>query len=89
MTLLCINKACVVWLTCPRPLCQSTYIGKEDNVNKEETRGRKMRSDNVRVIPEFREQIDIDKLCNALIEIAKSIAKDKRTDLDNSKSENF
>lgn len=58
-------------------------------MNKEETRGRKMRSDNVRVIPEFREQIDIDKLCNALIEIAKSIAKDKRTDLDNSKSENF
>ena len=39
-------------------------------MNKEETRGRKMRSDNVRVIPEFRDQIDIEKLCQALIEIA-------------------
>ena len=58
-------------------------------MNKEETRGRKMRSDNVRVIPEFREQIDIEKLCQALIEIAKSIAKDKKTDLDNSKSDNY
>lgn len=47
-------------------------------MNKEETRGRKMRSDNVRVIPEFRDQIDIEKLCQALIEIAKSIAKDKK-----------
>lgn len=37
-----------------------------------------MRSDNVRVIPEFRDQIDIEKLCQALIEIAKSIAKDKK-----------
>ena len=43
-------------------------------MNKEETRGRKMRSDNVRVIPEFRDHIDIDKLSQALIEIAKSIA---------------
>lgn len=42
-------------------------------MNKEETRGRKMRSDSVRVIPEFRDHIDIDKLCQALIEIAKSI----------------
>ena len=43
-------------------------------MDKEETRGRKMRSDSVRVIPEFRDHIDIDKLCQALIEIAKSIA---------------
>ena len=49
-------------------------------MNKEETRGRKMRSDNVRVIPEFRDQIDIEKLCQALIEIAKSIAKEKQPD---------
>ena len=49
-------------------------------MNKEETRGRKMRSDNVRVIPEFREQIDIEKLCQALIEIAKSISKEKQPD---------
>ena len=33
-----------------------------------------MKSDNVRVVPEFREQVDIEKLCQALIEIAKSIA---------------
>lgn len=39
-----------------------------------DTRGRKMKSDNVRVVPEFREQVDIEKLCQALIEIAKSIA---------------
>ncbi|MFR7820012.1 hypothetical protein [Candidatus Pseudoruminococcus sp.] len=39
-----------------------------------------MRSDNVRVIPEFREQIDIDKLCQALIEIAKSLAPEKQSD---------
>ena len=43
-------------------------------------RGRKMKSDNVRVVPEFREQIDIEKLCQALIEIAKSIAKEKQPD---------
>ena len=47
-------------------------------MNKEETRGRKMRSDNVRVIPEFRDHIDIDKLNQALIEIAKSIATEKK-----------
>lgn len=41
------------------------------------TRGRKMNSDNVRVVPEFREQVDIDKLCQALIEIAKSIANEQ------------
>ena len=41
------------------------------------TRGRKMNSDNVRVGPEFREQVDIDKLCQALIEIAKSIANEQ------------
>ena len=49
-------------------------------MNKEETRGRKMRSGNVRVIPEFREQIDIEKLCQALIEIAKSISEDQSLD---------
>lgn len=49
-------------------------------MNDKDTRGRKMRSDNVRVVPEFREQIDIEKLCQALIEIAKSIAKDKHPD---------
>ena len=41
------------------------------------TRGRKMNSDNVRVVPEFREQVDIDMLCQALIEIAKSIANEQ------------
>jgi hypothetical protein len=50
-------------------------------VKKKDTRGRKMRSDNVRVVPEFREQIDIDKLCQALIEIAKSLATDTNTDI--------
>lgn len=49
-------------------------------MNKEETRGRKMRSDNVRVIPEFRDQIDIEKLCQALIEIAKNVASENKTD---------
>ena len=53
---------------------------KGGNVKKKDTRGRKMRSDNVRVVPEFREQIDIDKLCQALIEIAKSLATDTNTD---------
>lgn len=42
-----------------------------------DTRGRKMKSDNVRVVPEFRERVDIEKLCQALIEIAKSIAKEE------------
>ena len=51
-------------------------------MNDKDTRGRKMRSDNVRVVPEFREQVDIEKLCQALIEIAKSIAKDKKPDAD-------
>ena len=49
-------------------------------MNKEETRGRKMRSDNVRVIPEFRDHVDIDKLSQALIEIAKSIAAQKQVE---------
>ena len=49
-------------------------------MKKKDTRGRKMRSDNVRVVPEFREQIDIDKLCQALIEIAKSLAIDTNAD---------
>ena len=53
---------------------------KGGNVKKKDTRGRKMRSDNVRVVPEFREQIDIDKLCQALIEIAKSLATATNTD---------
>ncbi len=44
-----------------------------------DTRGRKMKSDNVRVVPELREQVDIEKLCQALIEIAKSIAKEQAT----------
>ena len=44
-----------------------------------DTRGRKMKSDNVRVVPEFHEQVDIEKLCQALIEIAKSIAKEQAT----------
>lgn len=48
-------------------------------MNKEETRGRKMRSDNVRVIPEFREHMDIEKLCQALIEIAKNVASENKT----------
>lgn len=52
-------------------------------MNKEkDTRGRKMRSDNVRVIPEFRDEIDIDKLCQALIEIAKSMAVINNSDKD-------
>ena len=55
-------------------------------MNEKDTRGRKMRSDNVHVIPEFREQIDIEKLCQALIEIAKSLAasKDSATEADTS-----
>lgn len=39
-----------------------------------------MKSDNVRVVPEFREQVDIEKLCQALIEIAKSTAKEQPED---------
>lgn len=42
-------------------------------MSSKELRGRKMRSDNVRVVPEYREHIDIEKLCQALIEIAKSM----------------
>lgn len=48
-------------------------------MNEKDTRGRKMRSDNVRVIPEFRDQIDIEKLCQALIEIAKDLAANKNS----------
>lgn len=55
-------------------------------MNKD-TRGRKMRSDSVRVIPEFRDEIDIEKLCQALIEIAKTMAvKDKPEQTDDSES---
>lgn len=53
-------------------------------MNEKDTRGRKMRSDSVRVIPEFREQIDIDKLCQALIELAKSIS--NKEEIPNDKS---
>ena len=52
---------------------------KGGNVKDKNTRGRKMKSDNVRVVPEFREHVDIEKLCQALIEIAKSIAKEQAT----------
>ena len=45
-------------------------------MSKKDTRGRKKRSDHVRVVPEFRDQIDIEKLCQALIEIAKSMSQD-------------
>ncbi len=56
-------------------------------MNKDkDTRGRKMRSDNVRVIPEFREEVDIEKLCQALIEIAKSMAADSHPDTDDDKN---
>ena len=48
-------------------------------MSRKEARNRKMRSDNVRVVPEFREQIDIEKLCQALIEIAKSMTKNNST----------
>ena len=47
-------------------------------MKKKDPRGRKIQSDHVRVVPEFREQVDIEKLCQALIEIAKSIAKDQQ-----------
>ena len=43
-------------------------------MNKKSTRGRKMRSDSVRVTPVFREEPDIEKLGLALIEIAKDLA---------------
>ena len=45
-------------------------------MSKKSNRGRKKRSDHVRVVPEFRDQIDIEKLCQALIEIAKSMSRD-------------
>lgn len=41
------------------------------------SRGREMRSDSVRVIPEFREHIDVTLFCQAIIEIAKSLAEEK------------
>ena len=66
----------------PQALEQSKIIStttpqKRGNVKVKNTRGRKMNSDNVRIVPEFREQVDINKLCQALIEIAKSIAKEQ------------
>ena len=48
-------------------------------MSTKDTRGRKMRSDYVRVVPEFREEIDIKKLCEALIEIARSLATKKES----------
>lgn len=48
-------------------------------MSRKSTRGRKMRSDIVRVVPESREEVDIEKLCRALIEIAKDMSKDKKT----------
>ena len=46
------------------------------------SRGREMRSDSVRVIPEFREHIDVKLFCQAIIEIAKSIAEEKAKSAD-------
>ena len=43
-----------------------------------------MRSNYVRVIPEFRENVDIEKLGQALIEIAKSIDAKKQAEQENS-----
>lgn len=48
-------------------------------MDKEETRGRKMRSDNVRVIPEFRDHIDIEGICKALIQLAINIPKEEES----------
>lgn len=53
-------------------------------MKKQESRGRKMRSNYVRVIPEFRENVDIEKLGQALIEIAKSIDAKKQAEQENS-----
>ena len=41
-----------------------------------------MRSDSVRVIPESREHIDVKLFCQAIIEIAKSIAEEKAKSAD-------
>ena len=41
------------------------------------SRGREMQSNSFRVIPEFREHIDVKLFCQAIIEIAKSIAEEK------------
>ena len=56
-------------------------------MKKKNPRGRKIRSDHVRVVPEFREQVDIEKLCQALIEIAKSIAKDQQNHEPNNRTQ--
>ena len=61
------------------PHYQHQSLGKEDSVSRKSTRGRKMRSDIVRVVPEFREEVDIEKLCQALIEIAKSMSGNTET----------
>ena len=54
-------------------------------MSKKDIRGRKKQSDHVRVVPEFRNQIDIEKLCQALIEIAKSVSRDKETNTSETK----
>lgn len=46
-------------------------------MSKKDTRGRKMQSDNFKVIPEFKDEPDIDKLGLALIAIAKDLAEKK------------
>lgn len=38
----------------------------------------KTSSDNVRVTPVFREHVDVEKFCQALIEIAKSMAEKQK-----------
>lgn len=43
--------------------------------NKKETRGRKMQSHNFRVIPVYRQQIDMEKFSQAIIEMARNINK--------------
>ena len=46
------------------------------------SRGREMQSNSFRVIPEFREHIDVKLFCQAIIEIAKSIAEEKAKSVD-------
>ena len=40
---------------------------------------KKLNPNNARVVPEFHEHVDIEKLCQTLIEIAKSIAEEQCT----------
>jgi len=46
-------------------------------MKKKQKRGRPSASHNIRVIPEFRENPDVEKLGRALIAIAKSLAEKK------------